>query len=133
MSRLESGFPLEEQLVTAEEAEYYNKHRRVTMQKSALHLLDAPLPPSSDSFDLLTGLGIPRPTVCDSVMLAMVVRAQRGDVDAARFLRDTSGQKTTMTTYQPIEGTIDRLDLRSLSDEELYALAEATDDDDEAV
>lgn len=102
------------------------RNRRVTMQKSALHLLDAPLPMTADSYEVLTSLGIFRPTVCDSVMLAMVLRAQRGDVDAARFLRDTSGQKSVVTlNTSPFEEDVDRLNLRELSDEELYALIAA--------
>ena len=98
------------------------------MQKSALAILDAPLNPSSDAFDLLVGLGIKNPSVCDSIMLAMALRAERGDVEAARFLRDTSGQREVRQLSSAgitLEEDIRRLNLRELSDEELYALVEA--------
>lgn len=101
--------------------------RRGTMQRSALKMLNSSLPETAESYELLTMLGFSRPTICDSVMLAMVYRAQRGDVDAARFLRDSSGQKETMSLHAPVEDHIDRLNLSSLSDDELYALVEATE------
>ena len=108
--------------------EHKQDPRRGTLQKSALHMLGARIDETADSYDLLRRLGFDSPTVADAVMLAMAFRAQRGDVEAARFLRDTSGQKEATALKAPVEDNIDRLNLAELSDSDLYALLDAAED-----
>lgn len=75
--------------------------------------------------ELLEAHGL-TPTHEAAVCLAAVKRAEKGDIEAARFIRDTRGEK-------PVEGLaignlIDRpvaaMDFTKMSDAELIALAE---------
>ena len=62
-----------------------------------------------------------------AVVLAQLIKANQGDTDAAKFVRDTAGEK-------PREGIeignldgkpLESIDLSALTDEQLKALAEA--------
>lgn len=69
-------------------------------------------------------------TVQDAIMLAVSGRAQGGDVAAARFLRDTVGEKPMDA---PAVNTLDaetlaQYDLSQLSNEQLVQLAQAAGD-----
>ena len=82
----------------------------------------------------LEALGID-PTMLNQIQLAVYGKAAKGDVEAARFLRDTRGEKP----HEALEvGNLDgkplaSIDLTGLSDEELQRLAaqRAEEPDDE--
>ena len=62
---------------------------------------------------------------------ALVRRAQTGDIEAARYVRDTIGEKPTETTALQISNQpIRAMDLTQLSDAELEALADRADEED---
>lgn len=77
--------------------------------------------------ELLQQLGL-EPTNDNAVSLAQIVNACKGETEAARFVRDTMGEKPTEQYNLGVSGKpIKALDLSSLSDEELEALADQTD------
>ena len=47
----------------------------------------------ADAAEQLRAMGVDDPTGADAVMLAQFVRACAGDTDAARFVRDTAGER----------------------------------------
>lgn len=68
------------------------------------------------------------PTNANAIIMASIGKAAAGDVEAARFVRDTVGEKPTeayqlAVTDKPIKA----MDLSRLTDEELSALADAAD------
>lgn len=78
--------------------------------------------------DLLTALGLD-PTNDNAVSLAQIVNACKGETEAARFVRDTLGEKPTEQYNLGVSGKpIKALDLSGLSDAELEALADQTDE-----
>ena len=68
--------------------------------------------------ELLESAGL-EPTHEAAVCLAAVKRAEKGDIEAARFIRDTRGEK-------PVRA----MDLTQMSDAELEALAEMCEERD---
>ena len=64
----------------------------------------------------------------NAMMLATAKRAMLGDVEAARFVRDTVGEKPTEAMQLAItDKPVKSLDLNKLSDTELEALADQAD------
>lgn len=64
-----------------------------------------------------------------AIVLAAVVKAERGDMEAARFIRDTRGEKPTEALQLGItDKPIKSMDLSKLSDAELEALADRAED-----
>lgn len=67
------------------------------------------------------------PTHEVALAFAAIQRAERGDIEAARFIRDTCGEKPTENKNIAVGSVMDlpiqALDLSTLSDEQLYALA----------
>jgi hypothetical protein len=78
---------------------------------------------------MLAAAGI-EPTNENAIPFAMINRAARGDVEAARFVRDTLGEKPT-ENYNFSVGSkpVKSLDLSGYSDEELERLADGVDDE----
>lgn len=64
-----------------------------------------------------------------AVVLALIEKAERGDVEAFRALRDTVGERPSekLSLISDYQGRIDELDLSQLTDEELIALADGDD------
>ena len=63
-------------------------------------------------------------------MFAILRKAMAGDVEAARFIRDTLGEKPTETFNLAVsDKPVKAMDMSSLSDEELEVLADQTDDE----
>ena len=78
----------------------------------------------------LVSLGM-EPSIANAVNLAVLKRAQTGDIEAARYVRDTIGEKPTeMTALQVSSQPVRAMDLTQLSDAELEALADQSDADD---
>lgn len=77
--------------------------------------------------EALEAIGL-EPTTQNAILFAAIGKAMAGDIEAARFVRDTIGEKPT---EQYALGMLDRpvksIDLTGLSDAELEALADAED------
>ena len=75
--------------------------------------------------DTLVALGL-EPSNGNAIALAQVIKAVRnGDTEAARFVRDSRGEKPTEALQMAItDKPIKSLDLSQLSDDELEALAD---------
>lgn len=72
----------------------------------------------------LTELGLD-PTHDMAITMAAVKKAENGDIEATRYLRDTKGEKPTEALQMAItDKPIKSLDLTQLSDAELEALAD---------
>ena len=66
----------------------------------------------------------------NAMMLASAKRAMLGDIEAARFVRDTVGEKPTEAMQLAItDKPVKALDMNALSDEELEALADQADEE----
>ena len=102
------------------------KRRRGALREAARALLAVSpdrLPGVEDLAEALRLAGIEGATMADAVTLAQVLKAARGDTEAARFIRDTSGERPA-DQLQVIPGeVIDAGTVAELSDEELAQLA----------
>ena len=66
----------------------------------------------------------------NAMMLASAKRAMLGDIEAARFVRDTVGEKPTEAMQLAItDKPVKALDMNTLSDAELEALADQADEE----
>ena len=109
------------------------KRRQKTFRESVKAIMEC-RPLSEDQCDLLAEMGL-EPTMLNQIQVAVFDKASRGDVEAARYLRDTAGEKPR----EGLElGNLDdkplaSLDMSKLTDEQLRIIAarrsEATDDD----
>ena len=81
--------------------------------------------------ELLESAGL-EPTHEAAVCLAAVKRAEKGDIEAARFIRDTRGEKPVdgLAIGNLIENPVRAMDLTQMSDAELEALAEMCEERD---
>lgn len=102
-------------------------------RKALCEVLNELLPMEIKDDDLreaLLAVGL-EPTHEIAVAYAAIKRAERGDIEAARFIRDTRGEKpTNNVAVSSILDMVDRplmeLDFKKMSDEELIALAYLT-------
>lgn len=101
------------------------RRKKRAMRDLARDILDMKLKDKDEISAELKNRGIEQ-TEAAAVLLAQLQRARAGDTEAARFLRDTSGQK-------PVDnvaiGNLDEkpfatLDLASLTDDQLKELVE---------
>lgn len=84
----------------------------------------------SASVAMLKALGVEDPTGADALMLAQFTKACRGDTEAARYVRDTAGERPSdqvhlIASERPVDGDL----VASMTDEELALLAESRDTD----
>jgi hypothetical protein len=86
---------------------------------------------AEDLLAVMDGAGVDKDhqTYQTAIVLSALGKASRGDIEAARFVRDTVGEKPTeqyniATSDKPIKA----LDLSGMSDEELEALADSVDE-----
>lgn len=102
------------------------------MKTLARYILDTPLATEDDIRAELESRGIPK-TEAAAVLLAQLRRARTGDTEAARFLRDTSGQKPVdnVAIGNLDDKPFETLDLSQLSDEQLKTLATAAPEEPE--
>lgn len=111
--------------VKAGKASGVSRRRRKTFKESLLTLL-AMAPDDPEILTMLEQLGLD-PTNQTVIDLAQIRQAQKGDTDAARFIRDTVGEKPS--DQMEIGGLADRpiqtIDLTKLSDDDLRRLAAA--------
>ena len=77
-----------------------------------------------DMHDILTKLGL-EPTNDNAVAWAQILQAtQKREAESARFIRDTLGEKPTEQYNLAVNKPIQSMELGTLSDEELAALAD---------
>jgi len=101
--------------------------RRKAMRELARTLLDTDLQTEDEFRAELEARGIEQ-TEAAALLLAQLRRARTGDTEAARFLRDTSGQKPVdnVAIGNLDDKPFETLDLSKLTDDQLKALV-ATD------
>jgi hypothetical protein len=102
------------------------KRRRKAMREVARAMLDTELQANDALKDELADRGFQDYTEAAAVLLGQLNRARAGDTEAAKFLRDTSGQRPA---DQVALGSFDdlpfeQLDLSDLSDAQLLRLVE---------
>ena len=102
------------------------RRRRIAMREVARTMLDTELRANDLLRQELEDRGFKDYTEASAVLLAQLNRARAGDTEAAKFLRDTSGQRPA---DQVAIGNLDdkpfeTLDLTSLSDSDLNRLIE---------
>lgn len=101
------------------------KAMRIAAQNLLWHSLKE-VPDEADVVNMLHEMGVDDPTGADAIMLAQYVKARRGDTDAARFIRDTAGEKpsSTMEINHLLDKPIGEIDFTRLSDAELEQLVQ---------
>lgn len=128
----EPGHPVDHENVAAAGRAGGAAKRRNRLLRDALRvILDAPpsgaVPNEEEIIALLTAMGVEEPTNADAVALATVRKAILGDVEAARFVRDSSGERPSQAIEVGNLGDrpFESLNLKELSDEQLKELASA--------
>lgn len=104
------------------------RRRKKTMRE----LIEQLMPMEVDDKRLhnkLTKLGLD-PSHELAIVLAAIKKAECGDIEAARFIRDTKGEKPTDALNLGVfsERDVRSLDLSKLSDEELIRMADEADE-----
>ena len=103
------------------------RKRRKTSAEIMRAVLSCELTPE-EADEKLKELGIS--TYGGAIALAQVQRAMRGDTEAARYCRDTAGDKPTEAMQLAItDKPVKALDMNTLSDAELEALADQADEE----
>ena len=99
------------------------KRKAKSMREAARLLLEAPLQDSPEVQEALEKLGL-EPDQQGAVLLAALQRSKIGDIEASRFIRDTSGQSPAQAVELsgPDGGPIENLNLSELSNDQLSAL-----------
>lgn len=103
------------------------RRRRKAMREIARTMLDTELRANDELRGVLADRGFEDYTEAAAILLAQLNKARNGDTEAAKFIRDTSGQRPA---DQVAIGNIDdkpfeSLDLSSLSDAALQRLINA--------
>ena len=83
-----------------------------------------------DIIDKLVELGISDATNAEALMVAAMKKAMKGDVEAMKFVRDTSGEapKNQVELSGDLDRPVATMDLRNLSEDELLRMIEARAD-----
>ena len=102
-----------------------SRRKRKTFRESLLTILSMP-PDDPEVLQMLEKLGLD-PTNQTVIDLAQIRKAQVGDTDAARFVRDTVGEKPRegLEIGNLADRPFETLDLSQLSDAQLRELAAA--------
>lgn len=95
-------------------------NKGATFRDSVRALMECPVP-EEEQREALETLGL-APTMRNLIQYAVVDRATRGDVTAARYLRDTAGEDPDGDL---LSRPVASLDLTRLTDEQLLKLAAA--------
>ena len=104
--------------------------RRRTLIRDSLQSILAAQCTDADIRRACEEIGIDDASFADAIAFAMVHKGSKGDVDAARFVRDSSGERPTQAVELAVdERPVAELDLGSMSDEELMRLAEQRSDE----
>jgi hypothetical protein len=107
------------------------KRKRRLLRDAARSILDADvsrLPVAEDLVQSLKMLGVDEITGSDVLLLAQYLRAAKGDTDAFKAIRDTSGEKPSVDiAVSASERVIDAESVADMSDAELALLADECD------
>ena len=107
-------------------------HKKKGMREMARNILDLNLSDKDEICAALAERGFDKGdrTEAAAVLLAQLNKARAGDTDAARFLRDTSGQKPVenVAVGNMDDKPFESLDLTKLTPEQLQALANEAED-----
>ena len=76
--------------------------------------------------EALKAIGL-EPTMQNAILLAAIGKAMTGDIEAARFVRDTIGEKPTEALQISAVQDVQQMDVSGLTDAELQALIADTD------
>jgi len=104
------------------------KRRKRLLRDALRDILDAPLsgaaPNEDEILALLTAMGVENPTNADAVALATARKALMGDVEAARFVRDSAGERPAQAVEVGNLGDrpFESLNLSELTDAQLEEL-----------
>lgn len=136
----EAGYvPDPEQVKKAARAAGVKHHKRRLMRDAMRDILNSGMIDLGDDEQItrikeaLAAAGIEGPTNADAIAMAIGAKALKGDVEAARFVRDTSGEK-------PVQGVevgnlddrpFEHINLAELTDEQLFQMAAEADQDGE--
>ena len=94
------------------------KKRKISMREALKTVMRIDVP-NADKREALETLGI-EPTIQNAVILAALLKAADGDIEAARFVRDTVGEKPTEQYNLGVrDKPVKSIDLTRLSDDEL--------------
>lgn len=102
------------------------RRRRGALRRAAQALLEISpdrLPGAEDLAEALRLAGIEGATMADALTLAQMMKAARGDTEAYRAIRDTSGERPADQLHVIPGEVIDADSVAELSDEELAQLA----------
>lgn len=103
------------------------RQRRKLMRETASCILKAPVA-IPEAAAALEAAGFEN-NYQSAILLAAIQKAACGDIEAARFVRDTIGEKPTDTfNLTAVQRPIQEMDLSQLSDAELQALIYPADD-----
>lgn len=107
--------------------------KKKAMREVARTILDMELKTEDEFRAELEARGVVQ-TEAAAVLLAQLIRARTGDTEAARFLRDTSGQKPVdnVAIGNMEDKPFATLDLSTLSDDQLKELLEGAGDEEVA-
>ena len=108
------------------------KREKRTIKAALRDLMDESadkIPGLKEAAKALREAGVEDPTGADAVAYMQVAKAGRGDTEAARFVRDSVGEKPSVDlSVSAADRVVDADTVAELSDEELIALAEAHQD-----
>jgi len=106
-----------------------NRRRNRKLRDAAKFLLQHDLIFGDDTvYDIVRKMGLDdEATNADALIIAAMIKAMKGDVEAMRFVRDTGGEapKNQVELTGDLDRPVATMDLRALSEEELLRLAEA--------
>lgn len=100
------------------------RRRRKAMREIARTMLDTELRANDELRKLLNDRGFEDFTEAAAIILAQMNKARNGDTEAAKFLRDTSGQRPAdqLAIGNLEDKPFETLDLTALSNDELQEL-----------
>lgn len=103
------------------------RQRRKLMRETAAGILKAPVA-IPEAAAALEAAGLDN-NYQSAILLAAIQKAACGDIEAARFVRDTIGEKPTDTfNLTAVQRPIQEMDLSQMSDAELQSLIRSADD-----
>ena len=104
------------------------RQQRRMMRETLSDLLRTPIK-DPEAAEALRAAGLPA-DLQGGMLLAQIKRALGGDVDSARFVRDTAGEKPTESLSVGVsDKPVRTLDLPTVSDADLARIADRVDDD----
>lgn len=110
-----------------------SKRRQKTFRDSVNAILACQVQ-DPEQREALEALGID-PTMLNQIQIAVYGKAAKGDVEAARFLRDTRGEKPRdgLDIAGDLDKPIASLDMSKLTDEQLRIIAARRAEEDEEI